>query len=408
MKPKLNNKNIIKTAKDICEKYKICDNCFGRLFKEIEYGKPNEQIGKELRKKINISNKIHPKDCWLCFGLLEEINKFAVISLKSLKNYDFDTFLVGTIIDEEILFKEKTLIENFKLKFFESIKNELNREIGIILENKLSKKVDFNNPNIMIIIDTQFNTIYLQIKSLYIYGRYKKLKRGIPQTKWFCRICRGIGCKSCNYSGKMYTNSIEELIAKPTLKMTKGEDESFHGAGREDIDVKMLGNGRPFILEIKNPKKREIDLNELNEMINKKNIKKIKVMNLRFSDKNEIKIIKSKNFKKIYRVEISGDKNFDIEKLKKAALSLQGKIISQYTPTRVARRRANIYRDRKIYKISIESIEKKEATLKIESQSGTYIKELITGDDGKTKPSISGLNGFPCYVKKLDVMRIKE
>ena len=408
MKPKLNNKNIIKNAKDIYDNYKICDNCFGRLFKEIEFGKPNEKIGEKLRNNLNISNKIHQKDCWLCFGLLEEINKFVVISLKSLKNYDFDTFLVGTIIDEEILSKEKILVENFNLKFFESIKNELNRKIGIILENKLSKKVDFNNPNIMIIIDTQFNTIYLQIKSLYIYGRYKKLKRGIPQTKWFCKICRGIGCKSCRYSGKMYNNSIEELIAKPALKMTKGEDESFHGAGREDIDVKMLGNGRPFVLEIKNPKKREIDLNELKEKINKKNIKKIKVMNLRFSDKNEIKIIKSKKFKKIYRVEIFCDKNFDIEKLKKAALSLQGKIISQYTPTRVARRRANIYRDRKIYKISIESIENKEATLKIESQSGTYIKELITGDDGKTKPSISELNGFPCYVKKLDVISVKE
>ena len=141
----------------------------------------------------------------------------------------------------------------------------------------------------MIIIDTQFYISYLQIKSLYIYGRYKKIKRGIPQTKWFCRICRGIGCKLCNYSGKMYKNSIEELIAKPALKLAKGENESFHGAGREDIDVKMLGNGRPFVLEIKNPKKRKIDLNILKEMINHKNNKKIKVMKLKFTNKDEIR-----------------------------------------------------------------------------------------------------------------------
>ena len=403
----LNDKNIINIAKEIFNKYEICDNCFGRLFKNIESNLVNEEIGERLRQSINIKKKIDQKECYLCSGLLNEINNFVFYILNSLKNYEFDTFLVGTIIDENILKKEKLLIENYKLDFFESIKNELNRKIGIILEDKLSKKVNFSNPTIMIIVDTQFNIINLQIKSLYIYGRYKKLKRGIPQTKWFCKICRGVGCRLCNYSGKLYNESVEELIAKTAVLQTQGEDESFHGAGREDIDVKMLGNGRPFILEIKNPKKRKIDLNYLMDMINQKYLNKINVIKLKFTDKDEIKKIKSKNYKKIYRVEIICNTNFEIEKLKKAALSLRGIIISQYTPTRVARRRANLYRDRKIYNIDIESVDKNEATLKIESQSGTYIKELITGDNGKTIPNFSELNGFPCSVKKLDVISIK-
>ena len=50
--------------------------------------------------------------------------------------------------------------------------------------------------------------------------------------------------------------SVEELIAKIALKYTKSDDESFHGCGREDIDALMLGRGRPFVLELKNPKKR--------------------------------------------------------------------------------------------------------------------------------------------------------
>ena len=404
----LNNKKIMKIAKEIFKKYQICDNCLGRLFKKIEANSENEDIGERLRRSINILNKIDQKKCWLCSGLLIEINKFVFIIFNTIKDYDFDDFLVGTIVSENILYREKILIENFQLDFSESIKNELNREIGKILENKLLKKVNFTNPTIMIIVDTQFNFIYLQIKSLYIYGRYKKFNRIIPQTKWFCKICRGIGCRSCNYSGKIYDDSIEELIAKPALILSQSEDESFHGAGREDIDVKMLGNGRPFILEIKNPKKRKIDLNFLEYTINQKNINKIQVLKLKFSNKDEIKRIKNKDYNKTYRVIINGDFNFDIEKLKKAVLSLRGKIISQYTPTRVARRRANLFRDRKIYNIDIESVDKKEATLKIESQSGTYIKELITGDNGKTKPSISELNGFPCTVKKLDVISIKE
>jgi len=406
MNTSLESKNTISTAKEIVNNYKICNNCLGRLFKKLDNDIKNDKIGIKLRKFCNNNDEIDKKDCFLCSGLTNEINKFATLTINSLKKYEFDNFLVGSIIDEDIINKEKKLIDEYKLKHFESIRNELNREIGIILEKKLLRNVNFNDPTIMVIIDTQFDIVNLQVKSLYIYGRYKKFERGIPQTKGFCRICKGIGCKSCNYKGKLYEDSIEELISKELLRLSGGEDISFHGAGREDIDVKMLGNGRPFIIEVKNPKNRKINLNILKNQVN--NNDKIQVSRLKFSDKNEIIKIKEMKYKKIYRVKIISDINFDMEKLKKAASSLRGKIIQQFTPTRVARRRANMIRDRKIYNIDIESINKNEATLKIETQSGTYIKELINGDDGKTKPSISELIGIPCNVKELDVISIKE
>jgi len=45
--------------------------------------------------------------------------------------------------------------------------------------------------------------------------------------------------------------------------------------------------------------------------------------------------------------------------------------------------------------------------LTMEVQSGTYIKELISGDDGRTRPSISEMIEVPCKVTELDVMEIK-
>jgi tRNA pseudouridine synthase 10 len=33
-------------------------------------------------------------------------------------------------------------------------------------------------------------------------------------------------------------------------------DSKFISSGREDADVRMLGNGRPFVVEILNPKRR--------------------------------------------------------------------------------------------------------------------------------------------------------
>jgi len=49
-----------------------------------------------------------------------------------------------------------------------------------------------------------------------------------------------------------------------------------------------------------------------------------------------------------------------------------------------------------------------EATLIIKAESGTYIKELVTGDDGRTTPSLAELAGVKMEVKELDVIEIGE
>ena len=64
-------------------------------------------------------------------------------------------------------------------------------------------------------------------------------------------------------------------------------------------------------------------------------------------------------------------------------------------------------RERYIYNSSVDSIDGAIATLTLEAESGTYIKELISGDNGRTKPSISKLIGIPCTVTELDVIEIK-
>ena len=43
----------------------------------------------------------------------------------------------------------------------------------------------------------------------------------------------------------------------------------LHAAGREDIDVRMLGDGRPFIIEFENPKKSI----SCHEHVNDKNLR---------------------------------------------------------------------------------------------------------------------------------------
>ena len=114
---------------------------------------------------------------------------------------------------------------------------------------------DFEKQDIVINVDLRKEPkVRIQINPLFIEGKYNKLVRGIPQTKWPCGKCKGKGCEECNFTGKQYRESVEELLSEPILEATNGWQAKFHGAGREDIDVLMLGSGRPFVLEIKEPK----------------------------------------------------------------------------------------------------------------------------------------------------------
>ena len=75
---------------------------------------------------------------------------------------------------------------------------------------------------------------------IYLWGRYTKLCNDMPQAPWL------IGDKR---KGK---NSVQEVIADGTARAGVIDSRSikFHAAGREDIDVRMLGNGRPFMLDL--------------------------------------------------------------------------------------------------------------------------------------------------------------
>ncbi len=397
----------LKQAEQLLHEYRLCDSCFGRLFrKEIKDG-TNSQKGQSIRKQLHHPERTSPHDCWLCEGLIDEIPHFTKIIADAVKDYEFETFLIGSKIDEDIQENEQHLWKHLKLEDAEPIKMEINREIGKILEPQLGKTVDIPNPEIMAVIDTAYDIVSLQITSLYIYGRYKKLQRGIPQTKWPCQICRGKGCRKCNYTGRLYETTVEELVAQKALELTKGTGESFHGSGREDIDALMLGTGRPFVLEIKNPKKRNINLTLLEKETNQTTKNKVEITSLRFSARDEIARIKAAEFRKTYRVTLEATQPLNKEKLIKVAQTLQGKLIKQLTPTRVVHRRANKIRERTIYNCTIESVEGIIARLTLETESGTYVKEFISGDDNKTQPNLSELIGIPCKVKELDVIDVK-
>lgn len=440
--------DILGTSLRMLEKYCLCDHCLGRQFALLVRGVDNSTRGfsikllltmtasKLIREgfedrgvhvlrvlagngKFSLANNIlskmglsivDEKSCYICGDILLNLNVFADKIISLISQYEFSTFLVGSRIPGEIAEREDSLRSEFSLAYGESFKSEFNRELGKVLQLRIGREVDFSSPDIVVIVDFLTDNIEVHPSPLFIYGRYRKLVRGIPQCTWICSSCRGVGCEHCNYTGRRYPTSIEELIAVPVLKFTLGRNVVFHGAGREDVDARMLGTGRPFIVEVKEPKKRFIDLKRLEEEINRWAGGKIEVFDLRFSSRSEVKRLKvlSPFTQKTYRVLVKFMGEVSEDDLKRLEEFFVNRDVRQRTPLRVLKRRADKVRVKTVYSVRVKPLSRNLVEMTIKCQGGLYIKELVSGDNGRTSPSISEVVGVPAECVELDVIAVSD
>ena len=399
--------NLIKKAGKILQK-DVCDHCLGRQFAQIGSGYTNDERGSIIRSMTakNAEIKINEKDlrkfkfdktlirpsenikCSVCGSFFDKKNmkKWLDKIQRASRGLDYETFKIGTKLSDSLISNEEGLWERTGIDYCEPIKSEINREIGKLIEKHLKKTFSALHQDVTFILDIDNNKVNVEIKSIMFYAEYQKLKRGIPQTRW--------------PSGK-YKTSVEQIVAKPYLQRTGGTGTKFHGAGREDIDALCLG-WRPFVLEILNPKKR-LTLEEIRALV-KKIPKSVKIRNLRFSDNKEIVELKEAKYEKSYKALVSC--STPIKKKDLGVISKLKRVISQKTPERVLHRRADLTRNRRVLSIKTKYINPKSFEITIRTESGTYIKELISGDNGRTQPNISNLLGIDCVCKKLDVTKI--
>jgi tRNA pseudouridine synthase 10 len=103
-------------------------------------------------------------------------------------------------------------------------------------------------------------------------------------------------------------------------------------------------------------------------------------------------------------VEFEGD--VSEEGLRVVAEKLSNAVIKQQTPLRVLHRRADLTREKYIYEVKVKKVSPKKAEMQIRCQGGLYVKELVSGDEGRTVPSVSELLGNRAKPLKLDVLNV--
>lgn len=249
---------------------------------------------------------------------------------------------------------------------------------------------------------------------VFIEGRYQKLVRDLPQTVFFCPDCKGHPrrrkkCERCEGFGKLTRDSVQELIAWVAGAAFQTRKNKFHGAGREDIDVRMLGRGRPFVLELINPKSMDVDLAEIEAEINRRNEGRLVIEGLHWTEKARVRVIKETPHAKLYQAKVQIEEGATVDQHRLPNFLGHRLQVVQQTPTRVAHRRADKARERWVEFETFEPTDDPHVfEVTVRTEHGTYVKEAINGEGGMTKPSLSELIAVPCTCIALDVLEILD
>jgi len=332
-----------------------------------------------------------------------ELQQMIEKAANEIKSHGWKKFAISTKIPEQWLVEEEKEWDARLDERCQSIKNSTNAKIVKLLYTATGKNYDPANPDGRVVFDLSSKNVSVEFEPIFIFGRYKKLEAGLSQSRWICQKCEGDGCFKCDWKGKYYI-SVEELMGDPFKEATKSSNYALHASGREDVDVVNTA-GRSFVLELIKPKNREINLDEITKKINSEG--RIELLTIRLVPRSFVEVVTESHFEKEYEAEVEFSKEVTGEDIAKL-LALSGQMLNQRTPKRVAHRRADLERKRKVLSVELVSHSKNKASFSILAEAGTYIKELVNGDGGRTNPSFSGILGCEAKCTNLKVTKIYD
>ena len=306
-------------AKRLISEYYLCNHCLGRMFGGLSTGLSNEERGwiireyikmdihkKLLEKKyvprkilysliyryqdkdinkiveslgIHIEGKPLEKECEICGGLFNNLNKLVEEMSEEILKYEFNSYVVGVESYPEIEKREERLKEKFGIWFGENIRSELSREIGKYLEKyfkKLNREIAFDpkKPEATIIFNLKEKRVSIETRSIQFFLKIRKTGK-LPIFAKTCKFCKGRGCESCDYLGREKGESLEYLVGKKLIDYTGGIRWKFSieylDENKRDINV---------YIKIISPKKRSFNAEKLIKELSFLKKKGFKVYNI--------------------------------------------------------------------------------------------------------------------------------
>jgi len=409
---------VLDKALEILRAYPLCDSCLGRQFAQLGFALENWERGRAIKTLIHMKlvseyrsgadvlndlvklAKVHQptrrflstvgvkaeeEKCYICGGLLADVEKYAEKAAEALRGVEFETFEVGSSLPRDILEREGEVVKRFLITTGESIKHEINRRIGRELLRRLpGKRVEKLRPNVVVKIDFTTGDVAVLKNPVLLEGVYLKLGRRTSQAKKF---------------GGVKATLLEKL--QYVRDIFGGVEHVIHAGGREDADARMLGTGRPVVVEVKQPARYRADVPQLVDS-------DVVFKPIGYVNREEVRRIKekAKTDIKLYRALVLSERPLTAEELSKVS-ELSRRTVVQFTPRRIKRLSPKKKRVRMVYDIHARLVSPHVFELYVRCQGGLYVKEFIHGDGGRTTPSVAEILNAQLDVLELDVLAVE-
>ncbi|KAF9174838.1 putative tRNA pseudouridine synthase Pus10 [Mortierella sp. AD011] len=246
----------------------------------------------------------------------------------------------------------------------------------------------------------ELESIEMMRDSVYLGGRYLKFSRDVSQTPW------SVG------TTVLAELSVSGIVCDAIKSAYRADDYKFVTAGREDANVRMLGNGRPFYMEMINPRIPSLPsetIKEIETHINTIMPDKVQIRSLASISFEDTKIIKDgeETKTKSYSA-LCWTSNPVNQAMVDAVNEFTSKsfYVEQQTPIRVLQRRAQMIRKKQIHSLKAFPLEGHFMVVHLHTEAGTYIKEFVHGDLGRNQPSLASIVGCEADIMELDVLEV--
>ena len=368
----------------ILKNYDLCEYCTGRFVSKL-VGKPSSKLlGKKYLKKFGKSSDTK---CYVCKNIFENLDSMLSNIFEKSCNLDFKTFNLGLILKNSFLERDDLIKSKFKIKGIENLKFAISTEMSKKISRRTKSKRIMNDPELFIQANFKDESSTIRTKPIFVYGRYNKKIRRLPQKQISCKSCNGIGCHNCNFRGLENIESIEGKISNLLIKKFEGNQVKINWIGGEDQSSLVLGNGRPFFAKILNPKKRN---RVLRKSSNLEGISLLELKKILVQPKGSI------SFKSKVSIIIDTEKPILLNDLKKLNILENVKIHD------LSKDKKNL--NKQIYQIRYKKIDKTSFRLDLFADGGIPIKFFIQSSD--VTPNVSELLQNSCHCRKIDFKNI--
>ncbi|BBD72641.1 pseudouridylate synthase [Sulfodiicoccus acidiphilus] len=141
------------------------------------------ELARDLHR-FYFGEDMEPRPCWLCSGKIEWMKvDFTNKARMVLKHQGFKRFLLGVKLGRELKGRELEFTSKEKGLFYESIKNELKREVGKILSQE-GFLPDFENPEVELLYQVETGELQVLRKREELLVSYKRFCRGVSLSSW--------------------------------------------------------------------------------------------------------------------------------------------------------------------------------------------------------------------------------